>query len=540
MRLITFRECCRLKKAALLPRPAPRKSRKKRVPPSVVRHSNRVAGHFASGTPIKRHQKALMVQLSIARERECISDKTLQAYLEYFNKKPMSEEDLVACLGLFGWHLAAMPLAGEMDREANHRLQKNFIVHLKVDGVLLADQDVKVEAVDEFYDQLLGSTPEQGYSLDLTQLEMQTHDLGELKAPFTKEEVCAVALHGMRTAEYSLHTCVGQRSGQKPYVQKVWTKTGDSLSPLLFDTVMDVLHLLFEKAVAKGLLAPLAPRGLRHRTSMYVDDVMTFVKPERLDVHTHASIVTDFGEASGLRTNLAKCSVHPIRCSSEQIKLSRSILRCEVVAWTCKYLGLPLVLHKPSTAQLQPVVDIVASRLQPWCAKPMTRGARAILVQITLCAKPVHAMMSLDITPNTTQALRKICRGFMWKARLDVQGGHCLVAWDTMASPNDLGGLGLPNLHLMNLALRFRWAWLQRVDPSKAWVEFDVRVPHLSIALFEVAIAVVLQNGEHALFWKDRWLNGQRVCDYAPMLVARVAARCVNTRTVKEGLADVG
>ncbi|KAM0925432.1 hypothetical protein ACQ4PT_004228 [Festuca glaucescens] len=117
MRLITFRECCRLKKAALLPRPAPRKSRKKRVPPSVVRHSNRVAGHFASGTPIKRHQKALMVQLSIARERECISDKTLQAYLEYFNKKPMSEEDLVACLGLFGWHLAAMPLAGEMDRE---------------------------------------------------------------------------------------------------------------------------------------------------------------------------------------------------------------------------------------------------------------------------------------------------------------------------------------------------------------------------------------------------------------------------------------
>ncbi|KAM0873888.1 hypothetical protein ACQ4PT_037772 [Festuca glaucescens] len=151
-------------------------------------------------------------------------------------------------------------------------------------------------------------------------------------------------------------------------------RQGDSLSPLLFDAVMDVLHLLFERAMADDLFAHLAPRGLRHRTSMYADDAVTFLKPDRLDLLTCAAIVEDFGETSRLRTNLAKCSVHPIRCSPQQIELAHDILRCEVATWPCKYLGLPLGLCKPTAAQLQPVVDSAASRLQPRCAKLLTHG----------------------------------------------------------------------------------------------------------------------------------------------------------------------
>ncbi|KAM0889990.1 hypothetical protein ACQ4PT_027347 [Festuca glaucescens] len=77
-----------------------------------------------------------------------------------------------------------------------------------------------------------------------------------------------------------------------------------------------------------GLLVNLPARGLRHRTSMYADDVVIFLKPERLDIFTFTAI----GEACGQRTNLAKCSVHPIRCSPEQLELARNILQCEVVA----------------------------------------------------------------------------------------------------------------------------------------------------------------------------------------------------------------
>ncbi|KAM0906301.1 hypothetical protein ACQ4PT_016864 [Festuca glaucescens] len=123
-------------------------------------------------------------------------------------------------------------------------------------------------------------------------------------------------------------------------------RQGDPLSPLLFDSVMEVLHLLLHKAASEGLLSRLAPRGLLHRTSMYADNVVTFIKPEKVDLLACAAVVEDFGEASGLRTNQTKCSLHPIRCTVDLVELAQSILQCSVEGWPCKYLGLPLGLRK--------------------------------------------------------------------------------------------------------------------------------------------------------------------------------------------------
>jgi hypothetical protein len=285
-------------------------------------------------------------------------------------------------------------------------------------------------------------------------------------------------------------------------------RQGDPLSPLLFDSVMDVLHLMIERAVADGLLSQLASTGLWHRTSMYVDDVVTFLRPTPLDLHTCAAIVADFGEASGLRTNLTKCSLHPIRCSPDQVVLAHGILGCEVAALPFKYLGLPLGIRKVMAAQLQRGVDNAVRRLQLCCAKLLNRGGRMILVQTTLSAMVVHALMLLDVPPETLHAFTKVCRAFLWKGRRQVNGGHGLVAWDEVTTPKRFGGLGIPNLRLLNLALRCRWAWPQWTDPAKAWAEFDLQLPHASLAIFEAATMVQLGDGEKGRFWRDNWLDG--------------------------------
>jgi hypothetical protein len=295
---------------------------------------------------------------------------------------------------------------------------------------------------------------------------------------------------------------------------------------------MDVLHLMIEKAASDGLLSRLANSGLRHRTSMYADDVVTFLGLTAMDLHTCSAIVDDFGVASGLRTNLAKCSLHPIRCSPEQVELARGILGCEVASFPCRYLGLPLCIRKVTVAQLQLVVDNAVRRL-------MNRGGRTILVQTTLLAMVVHALMSLDVPPKTLEAFSKVCHAFLWKGRREVNGGHCLVAWDKVTTPKCFGGLGIPNLRLLNFALRCRWAWLQWTDPTKAWAEFDLQLPRTSLALFDAATLVQLGDGERAKFWGDRWLDGAKVEDIAPNLAALVSVRVAKTRTVKEGLSGL-
>jgi hypothetical protein len=55
--------------------------------------------------------------LEIAREAEVIGDETLEAYLRYFQEKPMTPEHLMACLALFGWQASALLLVdgGDVD-----------------------------------------------------------------------------------------------------------------------------------------------------------------------------------------------------------------------------------------------------------------------------------------------------------------------------------------------------------------------------------------------------------------------------------------
>jgi hypothetical protein len=65
-------------------------------------------------------------------------------------------------------------------------------------------------------------------------------------------------------------------------------------------------------------------------------------------------------------------------------------------------------------------------------------------VQTILSSIPVHAMMSLDFPPKVLEALRKIYRAFLWKGREEIQGGHCLVAWDKVASPKVWAALASP------------------------------------------------------------------------------------------------
>jgi hypothetical protein len=54
--------------------------------------------------------------------------------------------------------------------------------------------------------------------------------------------------------------------------------------------------------------------------------------------------------------------------------------------------------------------------------------------------------------------------------------------------------------------------------------------------LFKMAMASETDDGTETLFWKDRWLNGQRLEDLAPHVSRLVSKRIVNRRTVADAL----
>jgi hypothetical protein len=58
--------------------------------------------------------------------------------------------------------------------------------------------------------------------------------------------------------------------------------------------------------------------------------------------------------------------------------------------------------------------------------------------------------------------------------------------------PNELGGLGIANQCLMNMALRERCLWLKHVDDSNPWKEFNIRVLAFVRKLLDVATSSII------------------------------------------------
>jgi len=124
-------------------------------------------------------------------------------------------------------------------------------------------------------------------------------------------------------------------------------RQGDSLSPMLFIIAMDVLHRLFIKASHDGVFRKLEPSEVRYQCSMHADDVILFIRPTVQEARAVKRILTIFGEASGLKTNLSKCSITPIYGVEDNIDSIVSILGCQVQPFPLKYLGLPLSTNDP-------------------------------------------------------------------------------------------------------------------------------------------------------------------------------------------------
>jgi hypothetical protein len=140
-------------------------------------------------------------------------------------------------------------------------------------------------------------------------------------------------------------------------------RQGDPLSPYLFIIAIDTLQRVLELATLDGAISPLRGRNAKLKISLYADDAVIFLKPIRNDVQALFSILDGFRKATGLKLNMAKCTVAPIRCGNLQLDYILEPFLGQRASFPITYLGLPLTLGRLKVVHVQRAVDQTRNKL---------------------------------------------------------------------------------------------------------------------------------------------------------------------------------
>jgi hypothetical protein len=295
-------------------------------------------------------------------------------------------------------------------------------------------------------------------------------------------------------------------------------RQGDPLSPLLFVLAIDPLQAILTKATDNGDLHRLRGRATTMRTSLYADDAVIFMVPKREDMEMLSRILKDFGEVTGLVTNVNKSMVVPIRCSEINIDEVLHGFPATRSSFPITYLGLPLSVHRLRSGHFQYIVDKMASKLPLGQGKYVTTAGRVQLVKSVITSQAIYPLTVLPLPKGILKAMTKLERAFVWAASDKVSGGKCKVKWEVVCSPKNMGGLGILDLEKFGKALRVRWPWHEWTDPGRAWVGLGNPCTKEDMNLFYDSIDLHIGNGKTASFWHTPWLEGRKPIDIAPSI----------------------
>lgn len=183
-----------------------------------------------------------------------------------------------------------------------------------------------------------------------------------------------------------------------------------------------------------------------------------------------------------------------------------------------------------------PRIDKIADHLPGWKAPLMNKAGHLVMVRAVLTATPIHHLIALDLPKWVLKAIDKRRKGFLWKEQEHANGRNCLVSWARVQRPLEFGGLGIHNLEVLGWALRIRWLWAQKIDPSRPWAGPPISVPPKARALFNMVFISVVGDGKSTYFWTDRWLEGKNLAEVALSLFKVIPKRAIKSRIVVQAL----
>ena len=161
--------------------------------------------------------------------------------------------------------------------------------------------------------------------------------------------------------------------------------TCDSLSPLLFLLIMEVLSRILKKTEEGGLIQGFHVgsnnhTGIRISHLLFADDTILFCDASREQIFSIRLVLTCFQAFTGLKVNVGKSEIVPIGEVSN-IQSLANFLQCKVGSLLMIYLGMPLGSLYKTAAIWNPILERLEKKLSGWKQLYLSKGGRLHIVE---------------------------------------------------------------------------------------------------------------------------------------------------------------
>jgi hypothetical protein len=198
---------------------------------------------------------------------------------------------------------------------------------------------------------------------------------------------------------------------------------------------------MLSRACAAGVIQGLVPNlidgGLTHL--QYADDTVIFLSYSAENLRNLRMILTCFEAMFGMKINFDKSEVFTVGLTDEEQQQTVEILNCKLCSFPMKYLGLLVIDHKISKAQLRYVSDKTEKRLGTWQCDYLSSGGKSILIDACLSNIPMYTMGVYQLYKGNYQMLDTIRSRFFWQDTGKKRKYH-MIKWEALKRPKEFGG----------------------------------------------------------------------------------------------------